>query len=102
MTGGGSDELTAATFEPHLGAELAIDEPDRDAVALRLDEVTPHRAHPGGSRAEPFSLVFSAPPPVLEQRTYPLRHGTLGTLDIFLVPIGLDADGRVRYEAVFN
>ena len=40
-------------------------------------------------------------PRVLPQRIYRLEHNGLGELDIFLVPIGKDADG-VSYQAMFN
>jgi hypothetical protein len=50
----------------------------------------------------PFSLEFTAPGDVaLPQATYSLAHGTLGTLDIFLVPVAREG-GLIRYEAVFN
>lgn len=35
------------------------------------------------------------------QGTYRLEHDELGTLEIFLVPLGPDAVG-MRYEAIFN
>ncbi|HYA37228.1 MAG TPA: hypothetical protein VEI74_03015 [Candidatus Methylomirabilis sp.] len=58
--------------------------------------------HDGPGRRVPFSLVFRGPlEPVLPQRIYRLEHGGLGTLEIFLVPLGPDKDG-MRYEAVFN
>ena len=50
----------------------------------------------------PFSLLFRGPPePVLPQRLYAMEHETLGTIEIFIVPIGPDKEG-MRYEAVFN
>ena len=50
----------------------------------------------------PFSLVFLGKDPrVLPQRLYRLEHEELGTLTIFLVPVGKDAEG-VLYQAVFN
>ncbi len=56
---------------------------------------------PAGGRGQ-FSLIFRAPPgDVLPQRIYPLDHGALGHLEIFLVPISSDATG-VRYQAVFT
>ena len=96
------DELGPAAFEPHRGTEFELELDDQPRAMLRLDEVTAYRQHPGTPRAEPFALVFSGSPPMLEQRTYRLGHPAFGGFDIFLVPIGLDADGRVRYEAVFN
>jgi hypothetical protein len=48
-------------------------------------------------------LVFCGPAtPVLAQATYALAHDELGPMDLFLVPVGMDVEGRVQYEAVFN
>lgn len=59
-------------------------------------------SHDGSALRESFSLVFRGPlQPVLPQRIYRLEHEGLGTLEIFLVPVGPDKDG-MRYEAVFN
>ena len=53
-------------------------------------------------RRVPFALVFRGPAgDVLPQGTYHVEHDALGAFDLFLVPIGADADG-VRYEAVFG
>lgn len=53
-------------------------------------------------RRQPFSLTFRGPSnPVLAQRIYALENETLGTLEIFLVPIGPDKQG-MQYEAVFS
>ena len=49
-----------------------------------------------------FSLIFRGPAdPILPQQTYNLHHAELGTLSIFLVPIGRRRDG-MSYEAVFT
>jgi hypothetical protein len=49
-----------------------------------------------------FSLVFAAKSgAVLPQAVYPLAHPALGTLEIFLVPIG-PVPGGMGYEAVFT
>jgi hypothetical protein len=59
------------------------------------------RPQPGGELSC-FSLVFrSGIREHVPQATYTLRHAGLGTLDVFLVPIGPDEVG-MRYEAVFN
>jgi hypothetical protein len=56
---------------------------------------------PDGQQRRQFSLVFRGPAaPVLPQRTYVLAHAELGELQLFLVPIGADAEG-MRYEAAF-
>ena len=55
-----------------------------------------------GLRAEPFTLYFkSQSQVVLPQRIYAFKNANMGTLNIFIVPIGREPDGIV-YEAVFN
>lgn len=101
MTDMAPGPLTAASFEPHRGSLFAVSSGGQRSADLRLDEVVAFTARPESPRQDPFSLVFSGPTPVLEQRMYELDHPVLGILEIFLVPIGIDRD-RVRYEAVFN
>jgi hypothetical protein len=51
---------------------------------------------------EQFSLMFQGPGEIfMPQGMYTLTHRTLGTFDLFLVPIGKDDNG-FSYEAVFN
>jgi hypothetical protein len=73
------------------------------SVALTLVEVTPLPSHPvPGLLRDPFSLIFrSQSPVVLPQRIYTLKNATIGKMDIFIVPVGRDAQG-VLYQAVFN
>lgn len=71
-------------------------------MAAELVEVTDLAATaPDGVRA-PFSVVFSGPSePVLPQGIHTVEHEQLGTLELFLVPIGPGEEG-MRYEAVFG
>ena len=100
--------LDAATFEPHAGTEFRVASHDvaavldQDVALIRLVEVIRHPAQAGAPRADPFTLEFTGLPPVLEQQIHALDHPILGALELFLVPVGLDPDGSVRYEAVFN
>jgi uncharacterized protein DUF6916 len=56
---------------------------------------------PSGEQRQQFSLVFHGPvEPGLTQGTHRLTHAELGDLELFLVPLGPDADG-MRYEAAF-
>jgi hypothetical protein len=56
---------------------------------------------PEGQERRQFSLVFRGPATqVLPQRTYGITHEELGELELFLVPLGPDAEG-MRYEAAF-
>jgi hypothetical protein len=92
------DELTHETFEGLGSRAFAIADPV--AIELQLEAVTPGIAPPDGTRT-PFSLIFIGPPePLLPQAIYRLEHPELEPLDIFIVPVGRDADAT-RYEAIF-
>ncbi|HEV7861379.1 MAG TPA: hypothetical protein VGR20_01725 [Acidimicrobiia bacterium] len=99
-----ADLLTAERFAPHRGTEFIVDLGDGGpAVPLRLDHVTPAATQPGAPREDPFSLEFSGPPAqTFPQGLYEFAHATLGSVAIFVVPIGPGPEGRPRYEAVFN
>lgn len=97
------EDLTAATFEELIGTKFRIALGDGGALELVLSQVERHEEHPG-PRAHPFSALFHSPAEArrfLPQQTYPMEHETLGRLEVFLVPLGPDAQG-MRYEAVFN
>ena len=94
--------LTVESFSTHLNSTFALGVGE-STVDLTLTQVQklPFRPFQGMMR-EPFSLIFrSGMPVVLPQRAYPLKHEAMGKLDIFIVPIGRDAQGIV-YQAVFN
>lgn len=98
------DRLAKDDFDPHVGERFELELSAEQALALEL--VSTHAlasdtvAH---SRRAPFSLVFRSPGERRHaaQRIYTVRHAELGTLEIFLVPIGPDERG-MRYEAVFT
>ena len=95
------EDLTADDFAAHSGSRYLLRLAGAaEPIPLELVEVTASsRPRPGG---RPFSLVFRGPrSPSLPQAQYRLEHEAMGTLDIFLVPIALDAQG-LCYEAVFN
>jgi hypothetical protein len=94
------EDLTLATFASREGEVFRLSREDGPALELVLVEA---RGLGGeGETREPFSLVFLGPAePVLSQMIRPLEHPALGTLEIFLVPIGSDERGT-RYEAVFT
>jgi hypothetical protein len=49
-----------------------------------------------------FSLTFqSAPGPFVPQATYPIAHPKLGTLEMFIVPLG-PKNGGNQYEVIFT
>src|SRR5271168_2613545 len=94
-------ELTRELFRDKVGQIWVLDGADAPPVELTLTEVEPLRNHAKLAR-EPFSLSFTSSGDfVLPQRLYGLRHGTLGPMTIFLVPIGREGD-ITTYQAVFN
>ena len=99
------ETFTLATFEPLVGERFQIpaDPGPIDVVLAEANAPAPgERADPrdGGPRS-PFSIVFRGPlVPILPQRIYEFRHDTLGSFELFIVPIGPD-DGAMQYEAVF-
>jgi hypothetical protein len=97
------DSLEDADFRAHLATPFRLHPPSGEPLEVVLLEVTPHAHLPGGSaRRHGFSLLFrSASAGHLRQGTYRLDHAELGTLELFLVPVG-PRDGGMCYEAVFN
>jgi hypothetical protein len=95
-----------------------------DLAALRIDDFTPHLEaafdmHTAGgvapqklAKVDPvgdsgraggaFSLIFVAPKGLRQpQAIYPVKHPTLGIMEIFLVPVG-PTQGGDGYQAVFT
>jgi hypothetical protein len=101
------ETLTIDMFAARLGERFRMRVQGEHSLELELIEVTPLRVRSAGgadsSRArEPFSLVFRGPANlVAPQRIYPVEHDTIGSHELFLVPIGPDHAG-MRYEAVFT
>ena len=95
--------LTEEEFSKHVNTIFRINLEDQGAVDLELVQVKGYMNKPGEAEGmERFSIFFTGPAkPFLLQQTYSLSHEGLGTMEIFLVPIGVDGDG-FRYEAVFN
>lgn len=99
-----ADDLSPATFAPTVGTvfSIGLDGPPH-TLELTLDQLVEHTPSPQSPRAQPFTLFFVGPAGGhLPQRTYALQHATLGTVELFIVPIGPRPDGRHVYEAVFN
>jgi len=91
--------LAIGDFSPHLDAVFDL-QTANGVVPLKLAKVDPvgNSGRAGGA----FSLVFVAPKgPWLPQAVYPVQHPTLGTLEIFLVPVG-PALGGNGYQAIFT
>ncbi len=95
------NSLTKESWSPYLEQEFQLHIENAKPLSMTLVEVTGLGDKPGQTR-EPFSLIFSGPEDLLlDQAIYPLQHEELGSLDIFLVPVGPGREG-MHYEAVFT
>lgn len=91
--------LTATDFESHIGRAFPI-EGNGTRVEMKLTAVE----RLGAARREggAFSLLFSSTPGAfLPQAIYPVQHPELGTLDLFVVPLG-PKDGANSYQVIFT
>jgi hypothetical protein len=97
------DKLSQGDFDARLGEAFRLTVQGGGLVVLTLIEVTAHPyLPPDPERRRGFSLLFRGPGPGhVPQGTYRLQNDAMGTLDLFLVPIG-PRDGAMGYEAVFN
>lgn len=94
--------LTIDDFLAHLNQtfQLALD--DTSSLVLELVEANKLGRQPDEGRRHAFSIIFHGPAePLLPQQIYRLNHAEMGSLDLFLVPLGPTRTG-LRYEAVFT
>lgn len=104
------EDFTYGTFAGHVGEKFMLQvstSQDVELELIRASEKGGESTSAGGDGAparqgERFSLVFRGPREnPLPQHTYEFRHAELGSFPLFIVPIGMDADGYL-YEAVFT
>ncbi|MGJ0486811.1 MAG: DUF6916 family protein [Methylomicrobium sp.] len=95
------ENLTKEDWLSYLGDVFVLSaEPDKSLELTLMDVSGFGRRH--GAVREAYSLHFRGPiTPVLQQSIFGVSHREMGELEIFLVPIGKDADG-VQYEAIFT
>jgi hypothetical protein len=94
-----SETLTKEAFAENLNTKFRIPFPSGEAAELELIEVVETMKTP---RQLQFSIFFRGPLGyLLPQSTYQLEHEKMGAMQIFIVPVGREANG-FRYEAVFN
>ena len=95
--------MEADGFAAQQGTDFLAKAGDGTEVVLRLVKVRLLGHQPNAPRPDPFALEFEGPArPALEQGIHRLEHAQLGSLDVFLVPIGVDEYSGLLYEAVFN
>jgi hypothetical protein len=96
------DALGDMDFSGRVGETFRLRLPSGEAQDLTLLEVHTHRYAPPGQTRRGFSITFrSALPGHVPQGIYAVSHDQMGTMELFLVPVG-PRDGGMCYEAVFN
>ena len=91
------ETFTLQTFVPCVRTSFRVQIAADRAVDLVLTEAS--SPSPTGN---PFSLIFSGPrDPLLAQATHPFEHASLGRFDMFICPIGQNAESTT-YQAVFH
>ena len=71
-----------------------------EVIELSVNTVKALPAH--RFRDAPFSLTLSGPrSPLLPQASYAVQHPVLGTVQLFMVPVGQD-EQSTQYEVTFN
>src|SRR5882757_6585412 len=86
-------------FAIHRDSTFEMQTPS-GVVPLKLVKADP--AGDSGRAGGAFSLLFVAPKITSwPQAIYPVRHPSLGMMEIFLVPIGPLSDGN-GYQAIFT
>lgn len=94
-----SERLEKETFAENLNTKFLVRMDDGNAIELELTQIREVESAPNH---EQFALIFNGPGSIyLPQRIYPLEHERMGSISIFLVPIGQDENGFI-YEAAFN
>ena len=102
------ETFTAQMFSPYVGDTFQLPIGDVPPIELQLVSVT-ELNFPAAARGTaeppkrvPFSLLFRNPQRLyFPQAIYHIEHEQLGAMQIFLVPMGPDAEG-MQYEAIFN
>ncbi len=101
------DKLKIDDFEKHIGDTFKATPQEGEAFDLELRRADPSpyqdaKESAGERDRDPFSVEFHARlPHYVEQQIFSIEHEKLGEFDLFLVPLGPDAEGH-RYEAVFG
>jgi hypothetical protein len=96
------ETFTVDTFTAVLGRRFTLALGEDAALELELVEASLRGVGADNAARDPFGLVFTGPPaPQLPQGNYHLAQDAIGEFDLFIVPIGADAEA-VRYEAIFS
>jgi hypothetical protein len=93
------EQLTSRDFADLPAGALVM---EHAGVQLPMEVLQLRDLPPISPRANPFAMILAGPAsPMLLQGIHTLVHPAHGRLDLFIVPIGRDAE-RTRYEIIFN
>jgi hypothetical protein len=93
------EQLTRRDFAELSAGSLVL---EHGGTQVPMEVLQLRDLPPISPRAEPFSVVLAGPAsPALAQGIHALIHPVHGRLELFIVPIGRDAE-RTRYEIIFN
>ena len=97
------DKLASTDFAPYLNQTFLVRLDEIEPIELELVSVTKTGPASQPGTRDPFSLHFLGPvsPQYLTQHIYRLEHEQVGTLELFIVPLGSES-GRMRYEAILT
>jgi hypothetical protein len=94
-----NSDLNYEDFSGNLNTDFQVTREDYTTVALKLVEVSDLKESPRQSR---FSITFAGPvDDSVGQGLYKMSHGRIGEFELFIVPVGKNAE-VFFYEAVFN
>jgi ribosomal protein S18 acetylase RimI-like enzyme len=94
-----AEEFTLEMFSDKVNTIFQMHYGGSEAVPLELVSVTDLGSTP---RQIQFSAIFRGPESApIHQGIYRVDHDKMGSMNLFLVPIGKDAKG-VEYQAIFN
>ena len=102
-----TSQLEKTVFSDFLNDRFQVQIKDTESFDFTLVEVESLKSHGSSKksvqvRTKPFSLIFIGPSqPIFKQRIYHLIHPRLGSMDMFLVPVG-ETEAGIEYQAVFN
>ena len=94
-----SEQLSRDSFAAQLNSIFRVHVAQGEVCEIALIEMRDGQA---SARQEQFSLTFRGPRETfLGQGTFLVEHLVMGSFDLFMTPVGQEADGFL-YEAVFN
>lgn len=96
--------LRREDFEPLLDQPFTFHAPSEHVISTRLTHVRAlgGQTVPTAVR-QPFALIFTSDlRGALPQQILRVENETLGSLEIFVVPVGPDPQGQMQYEVIFT